>query len=152
MKHKHILITVLFVFFFCTLAAAQARRIEAKKKTGENSDFAMSNPELVFNVGLTACARDIYYTSNGKYLVTVSDDKAVKLWEVETGRELRTLTEHPGRAISYAYSHDKKYLAINYSDGEIQIWEVEIGKCIQTLHEETSDGYSNFFLVLMGDI
>ena len=145
MQHKHILITVLFVFSFCTLAAVQTRRIEAKKKTGENSDFAMSNPELVFNVGLTACARDIYYTSNGKYLVTVSDDKAVKLWEVETGRELRTLTEHPGRAISYAYSHDKKYLAINYSDGEIQIWEVEIGKCIQTLHEETSDGYSNFF-------
>jgi len=145
MKHKHILITVLFIFFSCTLAAAQTRRIEAKKKTGESSGFAMSNPELVFNVGLTACARDIYYTSNGKYLVTVSDDKAVKLWEVETGRELRTLTEHPGRAISYAYSHDKKYLAINYSDGEIQIWEVEIGKCIQTLHEETSDGYSNFF-------
>ena len=137
MKHKHFLITVLFVFF-CTLAAAQTRRIEAKKKTGENSGFGMNNPELVFNVGLTACARDIYYTSNGKYLVTVSDDKAVKLWEVETGRELRTLTEHPGRVESIVYSHDKKYLAISYSDKEIQIWEVEIGKCIKTLSEHTA--------------
>lgn len=29
---KHFLIIALFVFLFCTLAAAQTRRIEAKKK------------------------------------------------------------------------------------------------------------------------
>ncbi|MGP1440333.1 MAG: caspase family protein [Treponema sp.] len=145
MKSKNTAFIAVFVFFSCMLAVAQTRRIEAKKKGQEGLGgigSSMSNPELVFNTGLTEPANDIYYTPNGKYLVSSCSDGVIKLWEVETGRELKTLTEYTRRVTFHAYSHDKKYLAIIYSDGEIQIWEVEIGRCIQTLHEEILDGTS----------
>ena len=73
MKHKHFLITVLFVFF-CTLAAAQTRRIEAKKKTGENSGFGMNNPELVFNVGHFHVTYSTCFSPDGKYIASGSYD------------------------------------------------------------------------------
>lgn len=139
MKHKHFLITVLFVFFVCTLAAAQTRKIEAKKKTQESSGFAMSNPELVFNVGHSGAVNSVCYSPDGKYLASASgvNDHTIKLWELATGRVVRTLIGHTGDINSVTYSLDGKYLASGAYDGA-KIWEVATGECIKTLsgHED----------------
>ena len=135
MKHKHILIITLFVFFFCTLAAAQTRRIEAKKKTGDSS--ALNNPELVFNSVHSAIIYSVAYSPDGKYLASGSGDKTIKLWEVETGRLLRTLTGHTGDVYSVSYSPNGVYLASSSSDKTIKIWEVKTGNCIKILTGHT---------------
>ena len=136
MKHKHILITVLFVFFFCTLAAAQTRRIEAKKKPQESSGFAMSNPEVVFNAGQTGFLQTICYSPDGKYIASGADDKTIKIREVETGREVRTLVGHEASVANVVYSPDGKYIASGSTDFIIKIWEMASGKCIKTLTEQ----------------
>lgn len=135
MKHKHILIITLFVFFFCTLAAAQTRRIEAKKKTGDSS--ALNNPELVFNSVHSAIIYSVAYSPDGKYLASGSADKTIKLWEVETGRLLRTLTGHTGDICSVSYSPNGVYLASGSKDETIKLWEVKTGNCIKILTGHT---------------
>jgi len=137
MKHKHFLITVLFVFFFCTLAAAQTRRIEAKKKTGESNGFAMNNPELVFNSVHSMGIEAIAYSPDGAYLASGSSDKTIKIWEVETGRLLRTLTGHTDDVYSVSYSPDGKYLASGSDDKTVKLWEVATGECVKTLSGHT---------------
>ena len=134
MKHKHILIIALFVFFVCTLAAAQTRRIEAKKKTQDDfaSSFNMDKPEVVFNVGHASFIKSVCYSPDGKYIASGSDDKTVKIWEVETGRELRTLRGHSYDVNSVCYSPDGKYTASSSWDS-IKLWEVATGECIKTL-------------------
>ena len=138
MKHKHILIIALFVFFVCTLAAAQTRRIEAKKKTQESSGFAMSNPELVFNVGHSGWGESVCYSPDRKYVVSGSEDKTIKIWEIETGRCIRTLEEHTSSVTSVVYSPNGKYVASGSGDGTIKLWEVSSGSCVKTLEEHTS--------------
>ena len=134
MKHKHILIIALFVFFVCTLAAAQTRRIEAKKKTQDDfaSSFNMDKPEVVFNVGHASFIKSVCYSPDGKYIASGSDDKTVKIWEVETGRKLRTLGGHSDDVNSVCYSPDGKYTASSSWDS-IKLWEVATGECIKTL-------------------
>ena len=135
MKHKHILIIALFVFSVCTLAAAQTRRIEAKKKTGDSS--ALNNPELVFNSVHSAIIYSVAYNPDGKYLASGSADKTIKLWEVETGRLLRTLTGHTGDICSVSYSPNGVYLASGSKDETIKLWEVKTGNCIKILTGHT---------------
>ena len=137
MKHKHILIITLFVFFVCTLAAAQTRRIEAKKKPQESSGFAMSNPELVFNVGHSAWGRSVCYSPDRKYVVSGSEDKTINIWEIETGRCIRTLEGHTDTVYAVCYSPDGKYIASGSGDGTIKLWEVSSGSCVKTLKAKT---------------
>ena len=137
MKHKHILIIALFVFFVCTIAAAQTRRIEAKKKPQESSGFAMSNPELVFNVGHSDWVNSVCYSPDRKYVVSGADDKTINIWEIETGRCIRTLEEHTSSVTSVVYSPNGKYVASGSGDGTIKLWEVSSGSCVKTLEEHT---------------
>ena len=138
MKHKHFLIIALFVFFSCTLAAAQTRRIEAKKKTQESS--ALNNPEIVYNIGHSDSIFSVSYSPDGKYVASGSFDSTVKIWEVETAKCLKTLHGHTAGVQSVAYSPDGKYISSGASDGKVKCWEVESGRCMQT--DENATGIS----------
>ncbi len=133
---KHFLTLTLFYFLVCTLVFSQTRRLEAKKKGGEGS--AGGKVELIFNIGHSNSIESMCYSPNGAYIASSSDDKTIKIWEVETGRLLRTLTEHTGAVNSVAYSPDGAYLASSSWDSTVKIWEVETGNCIKTLTECTS--------------
>ena len=138
MKNKQFLITVLFVFLSCTIAAAQTRRIEAKNKPRETNGSAMNNPELVFNSVHSMSIEAIAYSPDGAYLASGSNDNTIKIWEVETGRLLRTLTGHTDKVCSVAFAPNGKYLASGSNDETIKIWEVTTGNCIRTLTGHTS--------------
>lgn len=70
---KYFLIIALFVFLFCTLAAAQTRRIEAKKK------YKMNSPEFVFNVGHSGWGLSVCYSTDRKYVVSEADEQTIKI-------------------------------------------------------------------------
>ncbi|MGH9881062.1 MAG: caspase family protein, partial [Pyrinomonadaceae bacterium] len=57
----------------------------------------------------------------------------IKLWEVATGRELRTLTGHSGWVTSVAFTADGKTLASGSHDQTIKLWEVATGRELRTL-------------------
>ena len=137
MKHKHFLITALFIFFSCTLAAAQTRRIEAKKKPQDAfaADYVVNKPQVVFNVGHSGIMESICYSLDGKYIASGSSDRTVKIWKLETGRELRTLRGHSDRVNSVCYSPDGKAVASGSRDDTIKLWDVASGECIKTLTE-----------------
>ena len=73
---------------------------------------------------------------DGKYLVTAATDSTARLWELETGRELRqfadptdlTLASKSVNAItSMALSPDMKYLATAGTD-KTRLWEIATGR------------------------
>ncbi len=72
-------------------------------------------------------------SSDNRVLASASVDNTIKLWDVASGRELRTLTGHGGGVKCVAISMDGKLLASGSNDKTIKLWEVETGRELQTL-------------------
>jgi WD40 repeat protein len=53
----------------------------------------------------------VVFSPDGKYLASGSLDKTVKLWSVESQKEVTTLQGHSSYIFSVTFSPDGKYLA-----------------------------------------
>jgi WD40 repeat protein len=57
----------------------------------------------------------------------------IKLWSVESQKEITTLQGHRNRVLSVAFSPDGKYLTSGSQDKTIKLWSVESQKEVATL-------------------
>lgn len=70
---------------------------------------------------------------DGKIIASGGSDQPINLWDADTGKLLRTLTEHAGSVYSVAFSPDGKTFASGGDDHKIRIWEFQTGKLLETL-------------------
>ena len=86
----------------------------------------------------TCDIRAVSFSPDGKFLASGSSDETIKLWEVPTGRLLKTLKGHEDGISSVSFSPDGKYLASGSWDNTIKLWEVPTGRLLKTLkgHED----------------
>ncbi|MCC5666113.1 hypothetical protein LC653_19845 [Nostoc sp. CHAB 5784] len=75
----------------------------------------------------------VSFSPDGKTLASSSSDYTIKLWNLETGKEIRTLTGHDNDVKSVSFSPDGKTLASGSGDNTIKLWNLETGKEIRTL-------------------
>ncbi|MBI2808923.1 MAG: WD40 repeat domain-containing protein [Planctomycetes bacterium] len=68
--------------------------------------------------------RAMAVSSDGSHLATASADGTVKLWNVKTAEEVRTLKGHAGPVLTVAFSPDGTRLASGGADGIMKIWNV----------------------------
>ncbi|MFN6536089.1 MAG: protein kinase domain-containing protein [Nostoc sp. EkiNYC01] len=74
------------------------------------------------------------FSNDGQILASgISYSSTIKLWEVGTGREIRTLSQDVFFGDSLAFSSDGQILASGSNDNTIKLWEVATGREIRTL-------------------
>ena len=78
--------------------------------------------------------QSVSFSSDSRTLVSSSGDKTVRLWDVKTGKPLKTLTGHTSNFKHVSFSPNNHILASigRYKD-EIRLWDVETGKHLKTL-------------------
>lgn len=81
----------------------------------------------------TAAAGSIAIGSDSKILATSNDDKRIEIWDLTTGKSIRTLPGHRDRVRSIALSLDGQFLASGSDDKEIRLWNWKTGRAIALL-------------------
>jgi WD40 repeat protein len=76
---------------------------------------------------------DARLSPDGTLLATCSYDRQIMLWEVATGRLVKTLAGHNGAVFEVAFSPDGSLLASASADGTVKIWSVASGERLDTL-------------------
>ncbi|WP_261248561.1 caspase family protein [Laspinema olomoucense] len=79
----------------------------------------------------------IALTPDGLTLASGSQDNTIKIWAIETGELLHTLTDHRGPVRSLAISPDGQTLISGAGDATIKIWDLETGELQNTLTDHT---------------
>ena len=65
-------------------------------------------------------------SGDGRLAVSASGDKMVKVWEVESGRELITLQGHTRGVQCVAWASDSRVLISGGADGIMQVYAMDI--------------------------
>lgn len=106
----------------------------------------LCHSELRTLTGHTGTLMAVAYHPQGKVLATASADGRVLLWEVETGRLLRTFPEQGPRILHLVYSPDGERLATAAEGGTLTLWDANSGTVLAALrghrHAVTAAAFS----------
>jgi WD40 repeat protein len=88
-----------------------------------------SNWERIRKLGRTShCITNVSFSPGGE-IVSANFYKTIRLWNVETGICLNSLTGHTNKVNSATFSPRGDYIASCSSDKTIRLWNVESGEC-----------------------
>jgi WD40 repeat protein len=79
---------------------------------------------------------DLAFSPDGTKLATVSHDRKLKLWDVESGSEEYTIVAHSDWVRSVAFADDGWSLLTAGDDGFVRIWHAETGQLLLELPNE----------------
>lgn len=73
------------------------------------------------------------WSSDSRLLVSGSDDKTLKVWELSTGKSLKTLKGHSNYVFCCNFNPQSNLIVSGSFDESVRIWDVRTGKCLKTL-------------------
>jgi WD40 repeat protein len=132
-------------------AGIKARQKDVPEESKRIVNLVTYNLQAVLNDSLLekrfedkhSSVTSVSFSPDGKTLASGSYDKTVKLWNVESDKELKTLSGYSYSVRSVSFSPDSKTLAASGSyDKTVKLWDVESGKELKTLSGHFSDVWS----------
>ncbi|MDM3853671.1 MAG: hypothetical protein PT120_01785 [Aphanizomenon gracile PMC649.10] len=102
-----------------TIKILQLAENKVKTLTGHSDWFG----------GITSLA----FSPDGKTLISGSQDKTIKLWNLETSQEIKTLSGHSDYICAVAYSPNGQILASASKDKTVKLWSVASGEEISSV-------------------
>ena len=84
-------------------------------------------------IGHTDKVTSVALTPDGRHAVSSSHDKALRVWEIATGRCIRILEGHKGAVNSVTITPDGRHVVSGSDDSTLLVWELATGRCISTM-------------------
>jgi len=90
-------------------------------------------PLLRTLLGHSSEVNAVAVTADGCHVVSASNDKTVKVWDLQSGQLLRTLVGHSSWVTAVAVTADGCHVVSGSSDNTLKVWDLESGQLLRTL-------------------
>jgi WD40 repeat protein len=90
--------------------------------------MAKSGPEVVLTTGHNSQIDVMTVSADNKYLASAGNNKIIKIWDIASNREFRTISGMDGRVEQLAFSSNNISLVGTTGHGELIIWDVITGE------------------------
>lgn len=88
----------------------------------------------------------VAFAPDGRHIASAGVDKAVRIWDVQTGSLVKTLKGHSNFIDSVVFSPDGKRLLTAAEDGTVKLWDADSGTCTDTFRGHRDSGlFAVFF-------
>ena len=100
--------------------------------------WSVASRQVVRRFDLDLGVWAVAISPDGKMIAAATYDKTVRLWDVATGRMLRTLIGHTELVQSVEFSPDGTTVVSASADATTKLWEVATGRELRTLNGHTA--------------
>ncbi|MER9545977.1 hypothetical protein NKI72_28695 [Mesorhizobium sp. M0437] len=83
--------------------------------------------------------------ADGHHVITGSGDYTIKLWDLDSGREVRRFDGHEGTVYALALSADGERLLSGSLDGTARLWDMETGNQLAMFDSQSGPIYAVAF-------
>lgn len=98
------------------------------RSPSQSSAQTIARPELVMQTGHSSRINCAVFAPDGRWLASGSADNSIRLWEVDSGLELRALFGHQNWIRALAVSSNGELLASGSNDRTVKVWNVSSGR------------------------
>ncbi len=98
-----------------------------------HSHLAAQDTELVVRQGHKSAINMVKYSPTGQHVYSASDDKTIKMWDVNTGIDVNTFNAHSAGINCIELSSDGQTLVSGDKQGNIIVWNALTGEPIQQI-------------------
>jgi len=96
---------------------------------------AITGTQMAILSGHLARVESLIFSPDGRSLVSCSNDKTIKLWDMQTGGVVRTFQGHTDWVYSVSISADCTTIASGSRDKTIRLWDIQTGECHYTIKQ-----------------
>ena len=105
------------------MSAQQQQMSALRQEVQYNRDVFRQHALRTFK-GHSSGVTSVAFSADGRYVLSGSYDKTLKLWDVSNGQEVRTFSGHSSYVMSVAFSPDGRYALSGSYDHTMKLWDI----------------------------
>jgi murein L,D-transpeptidase YafK len=74
----------------------------------------------------------VAFSPDGRQILSGGEDKMLRLWDVATGQNVRTMEGHTGEILAVAFSPASPHVLSAGKDKTVKLWDIETGLLLKT--------------------